>query len=46
MMPGSYTVQLDGRREDATAPLTVLADPHSLGTPATLQGRRGSSRPR
>ena len=37
VLPGQYTVQLAAGGRTLTAPLTVLADPHSLGTPATLR---------
>ncbi|HVB38190.1 MAG TPA: hypothetical protein VND92_06615, partial [Vicinamibacterales bacterium] len=37
VVPGKYTVHLMAGGKTLTAPLTVLADPHSLGTPATLQ---------
>ncbi|HEV2387858.1 MAG TPA: hypothetical protein VGS20_11450 [Candidatus Acidoferrales bacterium] len=37
VLPGSYTVQLAAGGKTLTAPLTVLADPHSLGTPASLR---------
>jgi photosystem II stability/assembly factor-like uncharacterized protein len=36
-VPGRYTVRLTAGGKALSAPLTVLADPHSLGTPATLQ---------
>ena len=36
-VPGTYTVHLTAGGKTLTAPLTVLADPHSLGTPATLK---------
>ncbi len=37
VVPGHYTVRLTAAGRTLTAPLTVLADPHSLGTPATLE---------
>src|SRR5579863_5690427 len=37
ILPGTYTVQLTAGEQKLTAPLTVLADPHSLGTPASLR---------
>jgi photosystem II stability/assembly factor-like uncharacterized protein len=37
MVPGTYTVRLTAGGKTLSAPLTVLADPHSLGTPATLK---------
>jgi photosystem II stability/assembly factor-like uncharacterized protein len=37
VLPGTYKVQLTTGGRTLTAPLTVLADPHSLGTPATLR---------
>ncbi|MCG6987464.1 MAG: glycosyl hydrolase [Gemmatimonadetes bacterium] len=36
VLPGTYTVRLTAGGHTQTQPLTVLADPHSLGTPATL----------
>ena len=36
MPPGEYTVHVNAAGKRMTAPLTVLADPHSLGTPATI----------
>lgn len=36
-VPGTYTVHLTAGGKTLTAPLTVLADPHSLGTPQTLR---------
>jgi photosystem II stability/assembly factor-like uncharacterized protein len=35
--PGTYKVQLTAGGQSLSAPLTVLADPHSLGTPASLR---------
>jgi len=35
--PGAYTVHLAAAGQTLTAPLNVLADPHSLGTPATMK---------
>jgi photosystem II stability/assembly factor-like uncharacterized protein len=35
-LPGTYTVELTALGQTHKAPLTVLADPHSLGTPASL----------
>ncbi len=37
VLPGAYTVQLTAAGQTLSQPLTVLADPHSLGTPATLR---------
>jgi photosystem II stability/assembly factor-like uncharacterized protein len=37
VLPGTYTVRLTAGKQKLTAPLTVLADPHSLGTPASLR---------
>lgn len=37
VLPGTYTIQLTTGGRTLTAPLKVLADPHSLGTPATLR---------
>ncbi len=37
VVPGTYTVELTAGGQTVKQPLTVLADPHSLGTPATLQ---------
>jgi photosystem II stability/assembly factor-like uncharacterized protein len=37
VLPGTYTVQLTAGEQKVTAPLTILADPHSLGTPASLR---------
>ncbi|MGE5244185.1 MAG: VPS10 domain-containing protein [Betaproteobacteria bacterium] len=37
MVPGTYTVHLTAGGKTLSEPLTVLADPHSLGTPATLK---------
>jgi photosystem II stability/assembly factor-like uncharacterized protein len=37
MPPGQYTVQVNTGGKTMTAPLTVLADPHTLGTPATIE---------
>lgn len=37
VLPGTYTVRLNADGHALTAPLTVLADPHSLGTSATLR---------
>lgn len=37
VLPGSYTVELTAGGQKLAAPLTVLADPHSLGTPASLR---------
>jgi len=37
VVPGAYTVHLTAGGRTLTAPLTVLADPHSLGTPASLR---------
>ncbi len=39
VVPGRYTAHLTAGGKTLTAPLTVLADPHSLGTPATLQAQ-------
>ena len=36
VVPGKYTVRLTAGGKTMTAPLTVLADPHSLGTPDTI----------
>jgi photosystem II stability/assembly factor-like uncharacterized protein len=36
VMPGQYTVKVTAGGKTMTAPLTVLADPHTLGTTATL----------
>ena len=36
VVPGTYTVRLTAGGKTLTAPLTVLADPHSLGTPASM----------
>jgi photosystem II stability/assembly factor-like uncharacterized protein len=36
VVPGRYTVSVSAGGKQLTAPLTVLADPHSLGTAATL----------
>jgi photosystem II stability/assembly factor-like uncharacterized protein len=35
--PGNYTVQLKAGGQEMSAPLRVLADPNSLGTPATIE---------
>ncbi len=35
-VPGDYTVQLTVNGASQSAPLRVLADPHSLGTPASM----------
>jgi hypothetical protein len=35
--PGAYTVRLQVGGHEETAPLQILPDPHSLGTPATMQ---------
>lgn len=37
VVPGTYTVRLTVNGESQTAPLEVLADPHSLGTAASMQ---------
>lgn len=37
MLPGEYTVHFAAGGRTLTAPLTVLADPHSLATAATLR---------
>lgn len=37
VVPGHYSVHLAAGGKTMTESLTVLADPHSLGTPATLQ---------
>jgi photosystem II stability/assembly factor-like uncharacterized protein len=37
VVPGEYKVQLTAGGKTLTAPLTVLADPHSPGTPAQLK---------
>jgi photosystem II stability/assembly factor-like uncharacterized protein len=37
VLPGTYTVKLTAGGQTLSAPLTVLADPHSLGTPETLK---------
>lgn len=37
VMPGTYSVHLTAGGKTIAQPLTVLADPHSQGTPATLQ---------
>ena len=39
VLPGKYSVHLTAGGKTLTAPLTVLADPHSLGTPASLQAQ-------
>jgi photosystem II stability/assembly factor-like uncharacterized protein len=36
VVPGRYTIQLTAAGRTLTASLTVLADPHSLGTPASI----------
>ena len=36
VLPGSYTVRLAAGGRTLTAPLKVLADPHTLGTAATM----------
>lgn len=37
VLPGKYTVRLNAGAKTLTTSLTVLADPHSLGTPASLR---------
>ncbi len=37
VLPGGYTVKLTAGGQTFSQSLTVLADPHSLGTPATLR---------
>ena len=41
VVPGRYTVHLTAGGQTLTAPLTVLADPHSLGTPASISAEEG-----
>jgi photosystem II stability/assembly factor-like uncharacterized protein len=36
-LPGTYTVRLTSKGQTLSAPFTVLPDPHSLGSPATLR---------
>jgi hypothetical protein len=37
VLPGKYTVKLTAGGQTMSAPLTVLPDPHTLGTPKTLE---------
>lgn len=37
--PGAYTVRLTAGAQHLTAPLEVLADPHTLGTPQSIQAQ-------
>src|SRR6185437_9311817 len=37
--PGTYAVELDAGGQKLTQPLTVLKDPHSVGTPADAQAQ-------
>jgi photosystem II stability/assembly factor-like uncharacterized protein len=37
--PGTYTVRIKAGPHEASAPLTVLADPHSPGTPETIRAQ-------
>jgi hypothetical protein len=37
--PGTYTVSIKAGTHSASAPLTVLADPHSLGTPESIRAQ-------
>ena len=39
--PGRYTVSLTAGGQKLTSPLTVLADPHSLGTPTSISAGEG-----
>jgi photosystem II stability/assembly factor-like uncharacterized protein len=40
VLPGNYTVRLTTSGQTLSAPLTVLPDPHSLGSPASLRAER------
>jgi hypothetical protein len=37
VLPGSYTIKLTAGGQTVSAPLTVLADPHTLGTAASMR---------